>query len=276
VINGSKIWTSLAEVGDYGLCVARTNWDAPKHSGLSVFMVPVNTAGLEVRPLRMATGESGFCQEFFTDVRVPVDNLLGGLHDGWTVASRLLVHERNSVGGGSQYWQPPRPTSGEGNEQRRGALERNMGRNGLVELARAKGKNRDTHVRQLVAEAHAADTIARQLGSRVAISMAKGVLPPPAGSFLKLFNSSNIVRRTDIELAIAGTEAVVWDPDDRGSSEIGTAYLVRQASSILSGTSEIQRNIISERILGLPREPSPDSKMPFNQVRHNVMTESRQ
>jgi alkylation response protein AidB-like acyl-CoA dehydrogenase len=274
VINGSKIWTSFGDLGDYGLMVARTNWDAPKHSGLSVFIVPVRTPGVEVVPLRLVTGQTGFCQEFFTDVRLPADHLLGSLHDGWTVASRLLVHERNSVGGGSQYWQAP--AGGEGGRRASQADGSARRRDELVELADANGKTRDPHTRQLVAEAYASAKVANQLGPRVATAMAKGALPPPAGSFLKLFNSSAQVRRSDIQMAIAGTPAVVWEPDDPTSADRGLGFLFRQAGSILSGTSEIQRNIISERVLGLPREPSMDSKIPFNQVRHNTMPSGRQ
>jgi alkylation response protein AidB-like acyl-CoA dehydrogenase len=274
VINGSKIWTSLGEVGDYGMLVARTNWDVPKHSGVSVFLCPVHTDGLEVQPLRLVTGATGFCQEFFTDVRIPADALLGGLNDGWTVASRLLVHERNSVGGGSAYW--AQPFSGMGGEGGAGSEpppveSRGARRDDLVALADTNGKAKEPYTRQLVAEAYIAARVGSQLGPRVAQSTAKGVLPPPAGSFLKLFNSSNQVRRSDISMAIAGTPSVAWETDDRASESRGLGFLFRQAGSILSGTSEIQRNIISERVLGLPREPSLDSKVPFREVRHNRM-----
>jgi alkylation response protein AidB-like acyl-CoA dehydrogenase len=279
VINGSKIWTSLGESGDYGLLVARTNWDVPKHSGISVFMCPVHTPGLEVMPLRLVTGATGFCQEFFTDVRIPADHLLGTLNDGWTVASRLLVHERNSVGGGSQFWAQPfsglRGQGGPGGEPEPMDV-RGGRRDDLVELADATGKAKDPYTRQLVAEAYVAARVGGQLGPRVAQAMGKGVLPPPAGSFLKLFNSSNQVRRSDIQLTIGGVPSVIWETDDRESEGRGLGYLFRQAGSILSGTSEIQRNIISERVLGLPREPSLDSKVPFNEVRHNRMPSGRE
>ncbi|MFI5046436.1 MAG: acyl-CoA dehydrogenase family protein [Acidimicrobiia bacterium] len=277
IINGSKIWTSFGDVGDYGLLVARTNWDVPKHSGISVFICPVNTPGLEVQPLRLVTGSTGFCQEFFTDVRIPADHLLGTLNDGWTVASRLLVHERNSVGGGSQYWAAPFNAFGEPNDDddREAAPGRRSRRDDLVELAHATGKADDAYTRQLVAESYVAQKVGSQLGARVAASMAKGVLPPPAGSFLKLFNSSNQVRRSDITMAIAGAGATVWETDDRAAEGRGLGFLFRQAGSILSGTTEIQRNIISERVLGLPREPSLDSKVPFRDVLHNQMPSGR-
>jgi len=281
VINGSKIWTSFGDFGDWGLLVARTNWDVPKHSGITVLLVPVHSAGLEVVPLRLVSGQTGFCQEYFTDVRVPADHVLGAIDDGWTVASRLLVHERNSVGGGSQFWEaPPGATyagegGGLGGSPEGGASARRGPRDDLADLARARGKSDDAHTRQLVAEAYAAAKVGSQLGPRVSTAMAKGVLPPPGGSFLKLFNTSNQVRRSDISMAIAGSPAVAWDADDHASAARGIGFLGRQAGSILSGTSEIQRNIISERVLGLPREPSLDSKVLFREVRHNRMPSGR-
>ncbi len=103
VINGSKVWTSSADYSDFGFCLARTDWDVPKHRGLTMFVVPLRAPGLEVIPLRLVTGETGFCQEFFDNVAVPANDVIGDLNDGWTVASRLLVHERNAIAGGSGY-----------------------------------------------------------------------------------------------------------------------------------------------------------------------------
>jgi alkylation response protein AidB-like acyl-CoA dehydrogenase len=276
VINGSKIWTSLAEVGDMGMLVCRTNADVPKHRGLSVILVPVRSPGLSVHPLLLASGETGFCQEFFDDVRVPAENLLGALNEGWTVTTKLLVHERNSVGGASHYHQLPGAQRG-GSRRARGGGEvermaRVMSQDGdLVQLAKSTGQADDTHVRQLVAEAHVLSKVGAQLEPRVGIGTWKGVFPTSSGSFLKLFNSMAGIRRADIGMELAGSTAVVWRSDDDASRDRGIGYLFRQAASILSGTSEIQRNIISERILDLPREAAPDRDMPFNQVRHNAM-----
>jgi alkylation response protein AidB-like acyl-CoA dehydrogenase len=281
VINGSKVWTSLAEVGDMGTLVCRTNADVPKHRGLSVILVPVRSPGLSVQPLLLASGETGFCQEFFDDVRVPTENLLGALDDGWTVTSKLLVHERNSVGGASHYHQIPgaqrggsRQTRGGGGEVER--MARVMSQDGdLVQLATSTGHADDAHARQLVAEAHVLSTVGAQLEPRVGVGTQKGVLPTSSGSLLKLFNSMAGIRRADIGMELAGSTAVVWRPDDDASRDRGVGYLFRQATSILSGTSEIQRNIISERILDLPRETAPDRDLPFNQVRHNAMPSRR-
>jgi alkylation response protein AidB-like acyl-CoA dehydrogenase len=272
VINGSKIWTSLGEIGDMGMLVCRTNWDAPKHRGISVILVPVRTTGLTVNPLRLVSGGTGFCQEFFDDVHVPVENLVGTLNDGWTVASRLLVHERNSVGAGSEYHQLPISAAGRATTRRgNSAQAARPGRDELVRLAKATNQDRDPHVRQLVAEAYVLSKVASQLGPRIGVGTRKGIFPPNSGSFLKLFNTTSGIRRADIGMELAGSGAVAWRPDDTEARNRGVGYLSRQAPSILSGTSEIQRNIISERILDLPREAAPDRDIPFNQVRTNTM-----
>jgi alkylation response protein AidB-like acyl-CoA dehydrogenase len=211
------------------------------------------------------SGQTGFCQEFFTDVRVPADALLGDLHDGWNVATRLLVHERNVLNGGSEYYLPP---SGGFAAMMSGGDSR---RDDLIDLAEARGSNRDTYVRQLVAEAYASAKVASQTGPRVTTAMQKGLVPPAASSMLKLLNSENSGRRSDITMTIAGTPTVAWEEDDARSQMRGVGFLSRQTTALVSGTSEIQRNIISERVLGLPREPSPDRELPFSQVRHNTM-----
>jgi alkylation response protein AidB-like acyl-CoA dehydrogenase len=245
--------------------LARTNWDVPKHRGLSVFLVPTSSPGLTIRPLKMVSGQTGFCQEFFDNVRLPADALLGDLDNGWAIASRLLVHERNVLNGGSEYWVPP---GGGFAAMMAGTSGR---RDDLVDLATRSGQARDPHVRQLVAEAYANSKVASQLGPRIIRAMSIGALPAAASSVLKLVNSVNGIRRSDISIEIAGASAVAWRTDDAGSAMRGLGYLSRQTGSLVSGTSEIQRNIISERVLDLPREPSPDRELPFRDIRHNTM-----
>jgi alkylation response protein AidB-like acyl-CoA dehydrogenase len=264
VISGSKIWTSGADHSDMGMCVARTNWDAPKHRGLSVFIVPMDAPGLTIQPLRLVSGQTGFCQEFFDDVRVPADALLGDLNDGWAIATRLLVHERNVLNGGSEYYLPP---AGGFAQMSSGSSRRDD----LVELAEQTGQAGDPHVRQLVAEAYVNAKVGGQAGPRVVTAMRKGLVPPAASSILKLINSNNAIRRSDISMELVGTSAVAWKPEDTASRNRGIGYLSRQSAALVSGTSEIQRNIISERVLDLPREPAPDRDAPFNQLRHNTL-----
>jgi alkylation response protein AidB-like acyl-CoA dehydrogenase len=231
---------------------------------------------LTIARLRLVTGFDGFCQEFFDDVVIPAANLVGAENEGWTVASRLMVHERNSAGGISEYFNP---TLGVPGARRVGGGGATAGLE-LMELTRRRGLAKDALARQLVAEAHTLATVRQHLSDRVSLAARTKVLPPAAGSLLKLFGSSVGERTTDIGMELVGAEAVAWsDPDEHNRSSQGTpygivpgsglTYLFRQAGSILSGTSEIQRNIISERVLGLPREHAPDRELPFNQVRHN-------
>jgi alkylation response protein AidB-like acyl-CoA dehydrogenase len=264
LINGSKVWTSQADFSDMAVLLARTNWDATKHRGLTMFIVSLDSPGLTINPLRLVSGGTGFCQEFFDDMAVPATDVLGTVDDGWNVASRLLVHERNTVGGGSTFH-----TMSVGGGQRGAAGP--MGGD-LISLAKRLGASSPADLRQRAVETHVLSTVSGHLAGRVMQSMAKGVLPPAAGSMLRLFGSTVGVASSDAGMAIAGMNAVIWPADSSApGSGYGVGYLGRQGGSMASGTAEIQRNIISERVLGLPREPAPDRDLPFRQVRHNTM-----
>jgi alkylation response protein AidB-like acyl-CoA dehydrogenase len=262
VLNGSKVWTSQADVSDMAVLLARTNWEVPKHQGLTMFIISLEAPGLTIQPIRLVSGGTGFCQEFFDDMAVPADQVLGAVDDGWNVASRLLVHERNTVGGGSTFHTMSLGGGGRGGQDG----------SGLLELARRSGRGDDGYVRQQVVEIHVLSSVSTHLARRVVQGMATGAMPPAAGSMLRLFGSLVGVRASDVGMAIAGPNAVAWPPDRSApGSALGLGYLGRQGGSMASGTAEIQRNIISERVLGLPREPSLDRDLPFNQVRHNAM-----
>ncbi len=258
VLNGSKIWSSGAFRADYALCLARTDWHAPKHRGLTMFIVKIRQPGLEVQQIKMVNGSNEFCQEFFDDVAVPAENVVGEVNDGWTIASRLLFREREAMGGGSPF------TSGQtGGSTSHGGL-----RDDLAVLARTLGLAEDPRTRQLVAEARAGDRVAEQLTRRVALGMGTGHFEGPAGSLPRLFSATNTERHYDIGLEIAGAGAVAGPSGDPASAQ-GVAYLSRQGSSLGGGSNEMQRNIISERVLGMPREYAADRDRPFDEVRHN-------
>jgi alkylation response protein AidB-like acyl-CoA dehydrogenase len=257
ILNGSKIWSTGAYRADYALCLARTDWHAHKHRGLTMFIVKIRQPGIEVQQIETANGAREFCQEFFDDVALPSDCVVGQVNEGWTVASRLLFHERDAVGGGSPY------ASGIGPGTRSGPQD------DVIELARAKGKNKDPHIRQLVAETRASEIIQQQLIGRVATGIRTGAFSGPAGSLPRLYAAVANERRTDIEFEIAGTSATVWADDDLGG-RYGVRYLMRQGLSLGGGSSEMQRNIISERILGMPREYAADRDKPFEEVRRNT------
>jgi len=256
VLNGSKIWSSGADASDYAMCLARTNWDVPKHRGLTMFILEIHQPDVTVEQIRQVDGSMEFCQEFFDDVVVPAADVVGEVDDGWTVASRLLVHERMAVGGGSPY------TSG-------ASMGHDSGGGGsiLVDAVRATGRTDDAHARQLLAEAHIRQMVAGQLVRRVSEGIATGVMPPPAGSIIKLFGATNVMRRTEIGLSLAGSAAAAWPSGSpTPGAELGPATLSRQGVSLGGGSNEIQRNIISERLLGMPRELAADREVAYRDV----------
>jgi alkylation response protein AidB-like acyl-CoA dehydrogenase len=259
VLNGSKIWSSGAEAADYALCLARTNWDVPKHQGLSMFIVPLDAPGVTIEPITQVNGNHTFCQEFFDDVVLPLDAVVGDVDGGWKVATALLAHEREGVGGSSPY------VSGR-NLLAPGST---MNTNPTAALARSVGVDDDPAVRQLVGEQRMTDLVQRGLVERVTLGVRTGVLPPQAGSILKLYTASASVRRTEITMIIAGQGGVIWAPGETPAQKLADQYLIRQADSISGGTSEIQRNIISERLLGLPRELALDRGVPYREVRQS-------
>jgi alkylation response protein AidB-like acyl-CoA dehydrogenase len=263
-LNGSKIWSSGAFRADYSLCLARTDSSVPKHQGLTMFILKIHQPGIEVQRIKMVNGSAEFCQEYFDDVLIPVSDALGGINDGWTVASRLLFHERDAVGGGSPY------SSGLG----MGNASQGGQRSDLENLARDTGQSDDPVVRQLLAEARVNDRVQFQLVERVSKGIRTGAMPGPAGALTRLYAATNSERRYDIGLEIAGGAAGAWVEGDPAGSA-GVAYLSRQSNSLGGGSNEMQRNIISERVLGMPREFAADRDRPFDEVRHNRSPQRR-
>lgn len=257
ILNGSKIWSSAAHASDYAMCLARTDWDVPKHRGLTMFIVEIHQPGIQVDQIRQVDGSMEFCQEFFDDVAVPASDVVGDVDDGWTVASRLLAHERSAVGGASPY------TSGRSVGHEHSGPDRS-----LADLAGDGGRSGDLRVRQLIAEAYVDQLVSGHLIGRITQGLASGAMAPPAGSILKLFGATRVVRRSEIGLEVAGVDGVVW-PEGTASAgrSVGEASLSRQAMSLGGGSNEIQRNIISERLLGMPREPAPDRNVAYREVR---------
>jgi alkylation response protein AidB-like acyl-CoA dehydrogenase len=257
MLNGSKIWSSGAYRADWGLILVRTDWSVPKHRGLSLFLLDLSLPGVTVNKIKMVSGSEEFCQEYFDNVPVPADCLLGQPNDGWSVASRLLFHERDAVGGGSPY-AFNRPAS-----RRMGAA------NDLGELARRSGTATDPRVRELVGEARANDLVSRQLIEYVTEGIHLGRYPAIAGSLLRLNIGVTTVRRSTIAVEIAGREGVTWEEGDVNPHP-GEDFISRQTLSIGGGTNEMQRNLISERLLGMPREYAADKDKPFGEVRRGA------
>jgi len=234
VVNGQKVWTSSAHVSDWGILLARTDPAAPKHKGITYFLVDMKTPGIEVRPLRQATGAAHFNEVFLTDVRVPAANVVGPVNEGWRVTVTTLANERvviGSIGGGAS---PVRR---------------------LIDLARRAGRSADPGVRQQLADAYTRAEIQKYLGWRVQTAVARGGQPGPESSVLKLALSVGIPRSADLAMSLLGAEGTVLDYDDPLGSYWQLQFVGQWASRLGGGTEQVQRNIIGERVLGLPREP---------------------
>jgi alkylation response protein AidB-like acyl-CoA dehydrogenase len=249
ILNGHKMWTSGALSADYGLCLARTNWDVPKHRGLTWFAVPVSVAGLTIRPIRQINGSSEFCEEFLDDVELGEDAVIGDVDEGWTVTRTMLAIERAA-----------------GNPA---ALVRRQGPRqlapDLVALARRTGRHTDPGVRQLIARAHINDFVQQELDERVATLQAGGA-DADIAAYSKLAVGTYDPVRARIALEIGGSAAVAWPHGDVDAVKTALGYLDGRIYSIAGGTNEMQRNAISERVLGLPREPAYDLDKPFREA----------
>jgi alkylation response protein AidB-like acyl-CoA dehydrogenase len=255
VLNGAKIWSTSAYAADWALCLARTDWTAPKHRGLTMFLMKVHQPGVTIRRIRQVSGSTEFCEEFFDDVILPADAVVGEVNGGWAVASRQLFHERVAVGGGSPY------VSGQGERSRIGVSR------DFLALARSVGRAGDPRVRELIGESRAMHRIHEQLIERISSGVAGGHLPGPAASMTRLFHAEVQWKDTDIGLEIAGSAAATGPLADPGPGQYGQHFLSRQTSSLGGGSTEMARNIISERLLSMPREFAADRDVPFSEVR---------
>jgi alkylation response protein AidB-like acyl-CoA dehydrogenase len=234
-LDGQKVWTSYAQFADWGLCLARTDPDAPRHEGISCFVVDMHAPGVQVRPLVQLTGEREFNEVFFDGVVVPHDQLVGDLHRGWRVASSTLSHER-------------------GTNPRQLVIHIQLLEE-LLRLAAESGADTDPRLRQRLAQAYVEVRLFQLLNWRSLSRLAHGQPPGPGGSALKLYWSEMSKRLHDVVMAVLGPAAPLWRgaTDNPGDGEWQRSWLYYQGSSIWAGTNEIQRNILGERVLGLPR-----------------------
>jgi alkylation response protein AidB-like acyl-CoA dehydrogenase len=253
VVTGAKTWSTSAFAADYGLLLARTTWDVPKHEGLTMFLVKLDSPGIDMRRIKQVDGGNEFCEEFFDGLELDDDAVVGEVNDGWNVASRQLYHERRAVGGGSEF------ASGIGAE---GKADQAVD---YVELVTELGASDNERIRELAGRALVVRAVHEQLIDHVYHGVLDGTLPPAAGSIIRISHAENVQCELDTTLAMTGANAVV----DDGSRlfRVGNRFLSRQAASLGGGTTEIARNIIGERVLGFPREHAADRGVPFNQVK---------
>ncbi len=251
VLNGSKIWTTGAWWSDWGLCLARTNWDVPKHRGLTVFVFPLHQSGVEVHRIEMLNGSKEFCQEFLTDLRVPDRDRIGNIDQGWTVGIRWMYHER-------MLYNNPLVTIP--------ADHRPAAATTPQTIARFAGTHHDPYTKDLIGEARMLELVGTHLQPHIARSIRTGRLNDQAAAIARLYHGLATARTRTIAYNIAGPAGAAWLPQDGPLADRGTDFLMRQVSCIGGGTTEMARNVISERVLNMPRERSNDRDTPFRQI----------
>ena len=231
IVNGQKVWTSSAHYSDFGILLARTGEVADRHRGISYFLLDMRSPGVEVRPLRQITGSAHFCEVFFTDVAIPDANRVGPVNGGWAVAMTTLTSERSLIStlGGDRFSR-------------------------LAALARSAGGASDPVARQALVDVYIRLELVKYLGWRQLTAMSKGLPQGPESSVAKLALSVTLGRMGDLIMSLRGAGGMV-SSDDPQVSYLDSQFLGQWSSRFGGGTEQVQRNIIGERILGLPREP---------------------
>jgi alkylation response protein AidB-like acyl-CoA dehydrogenase len=265
IVNGQKVWTSGAQVAEYGMLIARTDWDVPKHRGLTFFFLPMHQPGVDVRPLRQITGERHFNEVFIADARVPDVNRLSEPGEGWRVLQTALAYERALMGVADRA--PGRSRAPGVTVQAPREVDPVWeSSTNLVALARTLGKWNDPMLRQEIARVYSLRVVNTLNGSRATAALKQGTSSPLV-SLGKLAMSRIVHESARVEAAVVGAEALlVGDENPRGEAASFHA-LNAYFTSIGGGTDQIQRNIIGERVLGLPKEPDVDRDIPFRDVR---------
>lgn len=262
VVNGQKVWTTLAHVSKWGMLVTRTNPDVPKHKGLSYFLLDMESPGVEVRPLYQITGEAEFNEIFLTDVRIPADRMFGDEGNGWQVAITTLMNERTALGGGSGH-RKAGPTA---------ILEQLWNERDKTNTSAAA----DAIMRDRVTQLHIESELLRVTAQRARASQKAGGNPGPEGSVGKLAQSEIYKSTWETCLDILGKDSLLFEEGyelRRPASEKRNAkqhakyqFLRSRANSIEGGTSEVMRNILGERVLGLPGEPRVDKAVAWKDI----------
>jgi alkylation response protein AidB-like acyl-CoA dehydrogenase len=249
VLNGQKVWTTNAQWADFGAVLARTDPDRVKHAGMTMFIVDMHAPGVTVRPLRDMSGRAPFNEVYFDDVRMPADAVIGQVNQGWHAAVTMLGHERVSIGASRRPRSNPLEFAS------------------LVELARSAGVAGEPKAREVLADLFAHERALELFNVRMRQETAAGNPPGARGSVAKLAGAMLLRRAIETAGEVAGAGVVAWDPEDTRGPELALGINSSPASSIAGGTNEIQRGIIGERILGLPKEPQVDRDVPFRELK---------
>jgi alkylation response protein AidB-like acyl-CoA dehydrogenase len=241
IVNGQKVWNSGAHYADYGMLLARTDWDVPKHRGITYFLLDMRTPGIEVRPLRQINGMAHFNEVFLTDVAIPDTCRLGPVNEGWRVANTMLSNERAMIGGGGR-----------------------VGWRDIVTLAQRTGATGDPVLRQELAQSFTRLQLIKWLGWRARSRKDQGL--GPEASVLKLAASRRQELDGSLVIALEGAAGMLYDHDAPANGYWQQQFLMQWSSRIGGGTEQIQRNVIGERVLGMPREPRVDKDVAFRDL----------
>ena len=285
VVNGQKVWTTGARSAARAMLLARTDWDVPKHRGITYFVLPMDQAGVEVRPIRQMNGYASFNEVFLTDARLPASDVVGETGEGWRVALTTLAHERGlgvrqlvgpGPGGAAGGGGPPGRAASEGAAEAAEYAKtyvwypQRAGRPDLVlPHLRETGRGSDAILRQRAVDVEIRERVARWNVARARAARARGQQPGPEGSLAKLTGSDIARRAAIVHAAAAGAGALLSGPESPLGGLVAEIVTSVPAGSIAGGTDEVQHNILGERALGLPREPSVDTDVPFRDVRRN-------
>ena len=257
IVNGQKVWTSGAAEADYAAALVRTDASLPKYKGLSMVIVDMTAGGVRIRPLRQMTGEAHFNEVFLDDVRVPQANLIGEYNGGWGVLNQMLLHERIALSAGTTGARLAPDTFDQ-----------------LVALARKRGVDTDSAVRARLADIYIDEQLLDFMGRRMRAAAAAGLDMGPVGSIGKVGIARSARASAEAAMLVGGPDVMAWEPGDLDSAHWAHELLFFPMTGIAGGTTEIQKNTIAERLLGLPRDQQADRDLPFNQTtgtsaRHN-------
>nr|WP_271210844.1 acyl-CoA dehydrogenase family protein [Rhodococcus wratislaviensis] len=248
VLNGQKVWTSGAHHCQFGIVLARTDSSVPKHKGLTMFILDLRTPGVSLRPIRQIDGGEHFNEVYFDNVRIPADQVLGGVGIGWQTATTTLMNERVSLGA-------VRPLDDVHSTQ------------ALIALAAEKGLTGDTSIRRQLADLWMRETVVGLLGQRITASIMRGKQPGPEGSVAKLVRTDFSNKSAEFGFALAGAGAAAWPAEAPSGDSFANTLLFVPSLSVAGGTDEVLKNIIGERVLGLPKEPQVDRDIPFRDLK---------
>jgi alkylation response protein AidB-like acyl-CoA dehydrogenase len=251
IVNGQKVWTTLAHMARWGMLVARTDPDVPKHRGMTYFIVDMKAPGVEVRPLKQITGDAEFNEVFFTDVRIPDTHRVGEVGQGWAVATETLMNERVALSGAG--------STGGGNVGG-GPVD------DLIAAAKSLGAWNDATIRERLIQAAIEGRIIKITNFRAAAKRKGGKRAGPEGSITKLFQAEYNQRLQNLAVDLLGARGQAWLVDDAGAAATARGFLRSRANTIEGGTSEVMRNILGDRVLGLPREPDVSRDVPWKDV----------